>query len=215
MMTMIIILGGTPHEVSVTPAVYTPGDLERISGLRADMQRVWRRRGQLPPLESGHARFSIQQAVEITFRYAMSKVGIPPSEVELDLSSAARAAIFHGVLAYGGCEAIGPSGDVDAFLSEFADDNGKLGLSLVGYQEASCLKPSNYMVLNEWHETRIVDDPNDLVSGTEELSLVFNLKLVGERLVERSRKPVVSVRFSDRAGQRTVRRLTGVGANDT
>lgn len=198
------------RQAVITYAVYTPGELARISGLGTDMQRVWRRRGQLPPLESGHARFSILEAIEITLRYALSKAGIPPSELKLDLKDAASAAMFHAIFGHGGCEVIGPADEVDHFLHLFAEDHGELGRILVGNPQAS-----NYLVLNEWHETRIVDDPNHLVSDAEELNLIFNLALMGSRLVERGRKPIVTVKFPDRVGARTVRRLTGVGANDT
>lgn len=200
------LLGGA----SITYAEYSPGDLERISGLSTDMQRVWRRRGQLPRLQSGHARFSISEVIEITFRYALSKAGIPPSEVNIDLSGATCAAKFHAVFNHGGCEIIGPADEVDLFLKVFAEDAGQLGSFLADNPPAS-----NYMVLNEWHEARIVDDPYQLVHDSEELNLVFNLALVGGRLVERGRKPVLTVRLRDRAGQRTVRRLTDVGANDS
>lgn len=199
----------------IKQAVYTPADLERISGLRTDMQRVWRKRGQLPALESGHARFSIQEVVEITLRYAMSKIGIPPSELQLDLSEATRAAKLHAVFAHGGCEVIGPFEDVDTFLRNFDEDDGELGLALVEGKDATGLKHSNYLVLNEWHETRIVDDPRQLMSDTDELNVIFNLALIGDRLVERGRKPIITVLFDDRAGQRTVRRLTGIGLDDS
>lgn len=202
-------------EAAIELAVYTPADLERISGLRTDMQRVWRRRGQLPALEAGHARFSIQEVVEITFRYAMSKIGIPPSELKLDLVEATRAAKLHAVFAHGGCEVIGPPEEVDAFIRDFAEDGGEFAISLVEGREASSLKSSTYLVLNEWHDTRIVDDPEHLMRATDELNIVFNLALVGARLVERGRKPVLTVHFPERPGQRTVRRLTGVGANDS
>jgi hypothetical protein len=201
-------------QATITPAVYTPADLERISGLRTDMQRVWRRRGQLPALQSGHARFSIQEVVEITFRYAMSKIGIPPSELKLDLAEATRAAKLHAVFAHGGCEIIGPADVVDTFVWNFAEDGGELGISLVEGLDADDLKAS-YLVLNEWHEARIVDDPEQLMRKDDELNIVFNLILVGARLVERGRKPVLTLRFPDQPGQRTVRRLTGVGANDS
>jgi hypothetical protein len=202
-------------EAVIDAAVYTPADLERISGLRTDMQRVWRRRGQLPALESGHARFGIEEVVEITFRYAMSKIGIPPSELKLDLAEATRAAKIHAVFAHGGCEVIGPPEEVDIFIRSFAEDQGELGISLVEGQGAPSVKPSSFMVLNEWHETRIVDDPQLLMRETDELNIVFNLALVGARLVERGRKPVLTVSVPERSGQRTVRRLTGIGANDS
>jgi hypothetical protein len=195
---------------TITQAIYTPAELEQISGLSTDMQRVWRRRGQLPSQGSGHARFSIAEVIEITLRYALSKIGIPPSEMNLDLAKATSAAMAFATLGHGGCEIIGPADDVDRFLLEFSEDNGELGVYL-----ADSPKEFHYLVLNEWHESRIVDDPTDLVPTTEEVSIIFNLELVGNRLVERGRKPVVTVRLPDRAGQRTVRRLTGVGANDS
>ena len=194
----------------VTQAVYTPSELERISGLGTDMQRVWRRRGQLPPLKTGHARFTIPEAIEISFRYALSKAGIPPSEMKLDLSGATSAAIFHAIFAHGGCEVIGPADEIDDFLQAFAEDQGELGMLLAGSPAAS-----SYLVIDEWHQTRIVDDPQQLISDNEELNIIFNLALVGARLVERGRKPVISLRLANRPGTREVRRLTGVGANDS
>ncbi len=207
---MTISLADWLDDATITYTNYAAGDLERISGLRTDMQRVWRRRGQFPALKSGHARFTISETIEITLRYAMSKIGVPPSELSLDLSGASSAALFHAIFAHGGCEVIGPAHKVDHFLEFFREDNGQLGLILAGDPKAS-----NYLVLNEWHEARIVDDPGDLVSDAEELSIVFNLVLMGSRLVERGRKPIVTVQFRDWPGERTVRRLTGLGANDS
>ncbi|HEX3422297.1 MAG TPA: hypothetical protein VHS33_02690 [Sphingomicrobium sp.] len=197
-------------ESTIRHAVYTPAELEKISGLSADMQRVWRRRGQLPSHGSGHARFSIPEAIDITLRYALSKIGIPPSDLKLDLSKATSAAMAFAIFSHGGCEVVGPADDVDQFLLQFSEDQGELGVYLAGSP-----KEFHYLVLNEWHESRVVDDPTDLVSNAEELSIVFNLELLGSRLVERGRKPVVTIRLPDRSGQRTVRWLTGVGANDS
>jgi hypothetical protein len=201
---------------TINYAVYTPGELERISGLGTDMQRVWRRRGQLPALGSGHARFSIPEAIEITIRYALSKVGIAPSELELDLSEATSATMLHAVYdAEGACEIIGPADEVDLLLETFRQDNTPLPGRLVAGLLGSSPKSSHYLIINEWHETRIVDDPYHIVPETEELNIVFNLAPLGARLVERGRKPVVTIQFPDRSGHRTVRRLTGVGANDS
>jgi hypothetical protein len=195
---------------TVTEAIYTPAELEQISGLTTDMQRVWRRRGQIPSQGSGHARFTIHEVIEITIRYVLSKIGIPPSEIRLDLAKAIIATKAFAVFNYGGCEVVGPADEVDNFLREFSDDNGELGIYLAGSP-----KELHYLVLNEWHETRIVDDPAKLVPDTEEFLMVFNLALFGNRLTDRGGKPVVTVRFPDRPGQRTVRRITGVGTNDS
>jgi hypothetical protein len=128
----------------------------------------------------------------------------------LDLTKAITATKAFAVFNYGGCEVVGPADEVDNFLREFSDDNGELGIYLAGGP-----KEFHYLVLNEWHETRIVDDPAQLVPDTEEFLMVFNLALIGNRLTDRGGKPVLTVRFPERSGQRTVRRLTGVGANDS
>lgn len=190
---------------TITEAVYTPAELERISGLSADMQRVWRRRGQLHSQGSGHARFTISEVIQITLRTSLSRAGIPPGQEGLDLEGATSAAMFHAVFCHGAVEVIGPAPEVDHFLRIFEDDDGQLGTFLVGNPASS-----NYLVLNDRHETRIVDEPHDLVATDEELNFIFNLALLGARLVERGRKPVITVRIPDAADERTKRRLTGL-----
>lgn len=193
------------RSATVETAVYTPGDLERISGLGADMQRVWRRRGQLPSFGSAHARFSIEQVVEITLRAALSRKGVPPGTLGLDLSAATSGAMFHAVFCHGGAEAIGPTNEVERFLETFEKDRGQLGSFLVGNPERS-----NYLALNDHGKLRIVDDREQLITDDEEDVIVFNLAQLGARLVERGRKPVVTVRFPADKGGRMIRRLTGL-----
>ncbi|MCF2514544.1 helix-turn-helix domain-containing protein [Sphingomonas sp. G124] len=191
-------------------AEYSPGELQRISGLTTDLQRVWRRRGQLVPhRKSGHAKFSPLEVVEITIRYALSKLGIPPGECELDLFDAFSGALFHALLNVdGACEVFGPSEDVDSFLADFAE-SGRIAHYLAGSPSAA-----NYLVVNEAHEVRIVDDPQYVFDKTDPFLLVVDLELIGGRLVERGRKPIVAFYLPERKGTRTVRRLTGLGAND-
>lgn len=193
------------HRTTIQQAVYTPGELERISGLSADMQRVWRRRGQLPFHGSGHARFTIAEVVEITLRTSLSKVGVPPGESVPGLSKAAAAAMFHAAFCHGGVEVIGPTAEVEEFLHIFENDGGQLCSFLVGNPPRS-----HYLVLNDRREIRIVDEPGEIVADEEESVIVFNLVLLGARLVERGRKPVVMVRFPDQSHNRTIRRLTGL-----
>lgn len=196
---------------SMEYATYSPSELARISGLSTDLQRVWRRRGQLVPTrQSTHARFRPLDAVEITIRYALSKLGIPPGECELDLSAALSASLFHALLNIdGACEIFGSAEDVDWFLEDFRDSH-RIAHALAG-------KPSsaNYLVINERHEIRIEDDPHAVLNNQEAFLLVIDLQLLGARLVERGRKPVVTFHFPDRPGVRTVRRLTGLAVNDS
>ena len=191
-------------------AEYSPSELQRISGLTTDLQRVWRRRGQLVPhRKSGHAKFSPLEAVEITIRYALSKLGIPPGDCELDLYDAFSGAIFHALLNVdGACEVFGPPEDVNSFLDDF-QESGRIAHYLAGSPSAA-----NYLIVNEEHEIRIVDDPQLVLDKTAPFLLVFDLELIGGRLVELGRKPIMSFRLPERKGTRTVRRLTGVGIND-
>lgn len=193
---------------SIQQALYTPGELERISGLGADMQRVWRRRGQLPTKGSGHARFTVAEVFEITLRVALSRAGVPPGEPLPELTTAASGAMHHAIFCHGAVEVIGPASDVEDFLHIFREDNGDLGRFLIGNPQAS-----HFLVLNDRREIRVVDEPADIVGADEELNLVFNLVLLGTRLVERGRKPVAVVQFPDQPGERTIRRLTGLLKN--
>lgn len=190
---------------SISPAVYTPGELERISGLSGEMQRVWRRRGHIATTDHGHARFSVTDVLGITLRTALSRAGISPGETEIDLSSATKAAMFHAVFCHGAVEVIGPELMVDDFLHVFREDGGDLGSFLVGNPPTS-----PFFVLNDQLESRIVDNTDKLVIDSEELNLVYNLKRLGERLIERGRKPMITVTWPEESNQRFKRRLTGL-----
>lgn len=189
----------------IQQAAYTPGELEQISGLGADMQRVWRRRGQLPSHGSGHARFTIAEVVEITLRVALSRAGVPPGEEVPHLEGASSAALHHAIFCHGAVEVIGPASHVEKFLRTFEEDQGDLGSLLIGNPGWAA-----FFVLNDRREARLVGEPAEIVAEDEELNIVFNLALVGTRLVERGRKPIVVVRFPDSPAERTIRRLTGL-----
>ena len=194
---------------TISHAKYGPEELARISGLTPDMQRVWRRKGNIRALTMAKTHFSISETLEITLLCAMSKAGIDPREVKLDLAQTTQAAIFHAIFSDGGCEVVGPSVDVESFERCFLEDDGELGRLLV-----KAPQHGNYLALNEFHEMRVFQDPHQMVPVADELSLVFDLGVIGGRLVERGRKPVVTVKFPDLMGIRSVRCLVGVAAND-
>ncbi|WP_134093222.1 hypothetical protein [Novosphingobium sp. PhB55] len=91
----------------------------------------------------------------------------------------------------------------------FESDQGGLGNTLAGNPKAS-----NFLVINEWHESQIVDSPCKLGLDGEELNLIFNLRKIGGRLVEPGRKPVVTIQLAEQVEMRTIRWLTGSGSND-
>ena len=195
---------------SRTYAFYSPGELAQISGLSTDMQRVWRKRGQLVPLATGHARFKPTEVIEISIRYALSKLGISLADVPAIGPLPINAVIYHALLnCDGACELIGPAQEVNSFLDVFKEDH-ELALALSGMPSFS-----NYLILDDEDRVRVVDDPQHVFDGMGASIIAIDLQVVGRRLMERGRKAIMTVEFPARAGVCQVRRLTGVGANDS
>lgn len=190
---------------SLSYASYTPKELEEITGLSTDMQRVWRRRGQLPAIRAGHARFTPTEAIEIAIRYALSKVGLSPSESRIMETHSIGGAIYHALRsADGTCEIVGPESSVAQFRTEF-EDSEDLAMQLAGWPEAT-----NYLILDDEDRLRVVDDANDVFDWVGMTIVAVDLRVVGTRLVELGRKPIMAVTFPSIAGERTVRKLTGI-----
>jgi hypothetical protein len=192
------------RSATISEAIYTPSELEGISGLSVDLQRVWRRRGQLPALAGKHARFTIADVVEITIRTALSRAGVPPSD-EIDLKDATKAAKYHAVFSHAAVELIGPAAAVDCLYDYFEKDSDELGRLLVGDPSQT-----SYLVLTAQRQTRIVDRLEDLIAHDEELNFVYNIQRLGVLLVERGRKPVFIIQWPSDPKVRQKRKLTGL-----
>lgn len=195
---------------SLTCASYSPGELAQISGLSTDMQRVWRKRGFLVSLTSGHARFDPSEVIEISIKYALSKLGVAPSDAPLLDPLPINAAIYHALLnSDGAFELVGPAQKVDSLLDEFEADH-ELAFALAG-------KPShsNYLILDDEDRVRVLDDPHHVFDGLGASIIAIDLKVIGRRLVERGKKAIMTAEFPKAVGMRQVRRLTGVGSNDS
>jgi hypothetical protein len=173
------------------------------------MQRLWRQRGHLPKVGSGHARFSPTEVIEVSIRYALSRRGIPPSETpEID-PAAVRGALYHTIISHqGSCEVIGPPDDVDNFLEDY---------ELQDFAFAIAGEPtrSNYLVWDDAEASRVVDDLNEFFDEQAVAIVAIDLTVVGARIMERGRKPVVTLEAPAVPGQRRVRRLNGIGSNDS
>ena len=195
---------------TVSYASYSPGELAQISGLSTDMQRVWRKRGHIVPLTSGHARFQPSEVIEISIRYALSKLGMSLTDVPPIDSLPISAVIYHALLnSDGACELVGPAQQVNSFLEEFTGDNG-LAFALAGKPSSS-----NYLILDDEDRICVLDDPQDVFDGMGASIVAIDLQVIGRRLAERGKKAIMTVEFPATVGARQVRRLTGVGANDS
>ena len=185
---------------ALTLASYSPRELAQISGLSTDMQRVWRKRGQLPPLASGHARFQPTEVIEISIRYTLSKLGVALADVPPIGSLPIKAVIYHALLnSDGACELVGSAPEVNLFVDEFEKDHG-LAFALTG--KPSC---SNYLILDNDDRVRVLDDPRDVFDGMGASIIAIDLQVIGRHLVERGRKAIMTVEFRAIAGVRQVR----------
>lgn len=204
------LFGGLLTGCSQTYASYSPGELAQISGLSTDMQRVWRKRGQLPPLASGHARYQPMDVIEISIRYALSKLGVALSDVPPIGSLPVKAVIYHALLnSDGACELIGPASKIDAFMDEFRE-NHELAMAVAGNPSHS-----NYLILDDQDRVRVLDDPQHVFDGMGASIIAIDLQVIAQRIMERGRKPIITVEFPAIGGMRQSRRLTGIGANDS
>lgn len=57
---------------------FSPSELAETTGLGVDMQRVWRKRGHLPPVSGNTASFDAFDVMAIAIRYEFSKLGVSP-----------------------------------------------------------------------------------------------------------------------------------------
>lgn len=186
-------------------ASYSPGELAQISGLSTGMQRVWRARKQLRSLTSGQARYDPDDVIEISIRYALSKLGVALADVPPINPLAINAVRYHALLnSDGACEVIGPSDDVASFLVEFEKRHG-LAFALAGKPSSS-----NYLIWDDQRRVRVLDDPQDVFDGMGASIVAIDLQAIGQRLIDRGRKAILTVTFPAITGARQVRRLTGV-----
>lgn len=192
---------------SVTQTHFSPSEVAEISGLSPEMQRVWRRRGQLPGGMGSPARFNAIDAAELIVRYELSRYGVSPSESAGAGRQAAPIVLCFALLgADGACEVLGTEPDVSSFLREFEDEH-HLAAGLAG---ATTL--ANYVWRADGDEVELVSDLQDAGASGDFLSGFFiDLSHAGRRLAEVAGRPLMTVELEPTDGRpgKRVRRLTG------
>lgn len=188
-------------------AEYSAGELARISGLSPEMQRLWRQRGYLPEVQSARARFSPTDVVEISIRHALSRRGISPSESSTIDPDAAKGALYNAIINHqGSCEVIGPVDDVNAFLQNYEWED-------FAFDLAGGPTRSNYLVWDDEGIMRIVDDVHELFDEQALAIAAIDLRVVGARITERGRKPIITLESPPTIGLKRIRGLNGVIAD--
>lgn len=193
--------------MSVKQAHFTPSELAAITGLSPEMQRVWRRRGQLPEGVGSPARFNATDAAELIVRYQLSRYGVSPSESADAGKRAAPLVLWFALLdADGACEVIGSEADVLSFLERFQEGH-DLAAGLAG-----AATRARYVWRADGDELEFVSDLQDAGEAGEFLSGFFiDLSHAGTRLAAVAGRPLMTVELERSGGTqgKRVRRLTG------
>ena len=176
-----------------------------MTGLTPDLQRVWRRRDQLPFYEVGANDFSISQVAEILVRYKLAVGGMPPSASKHAAKSAAPFVLWFAFATVdGACEVNGGTEDVERFIDGLRDGGDALD-DLAGTVEASVVR---YLVRTDGADPEFQQDAGDVLSAGGFVSIfVLDLAAAGEAMaLAAGGRPLVTVTYPT-AG-RPVRRVS-------
>lgn len=170
----------------VTLNTFSPGELEVATGLGADMQRVWRRRGHLPARDGGRASFDAREAAAIAVRLELARFGVPPSDT-ISAGDRAAGAVLHSALLSKSqtAELRGPFADVARVAKRLADDD-RLADSITGSNGGS-----RYLWGSSPSTLEFIDDFATMISEERFAAmLVLDLTVIGVHLADRASKPL-------------------------
>jgi hypothetical protein len=171
---------------SVAFNVFSPGELEAATGLTADMQRVWRRRGHLPARDGGRASFDAREAAAIAVRLELARFGIPPSDT-LDVGDKAAGTVLHSALLSRSqtAELRGPIADVARVAALLAVDDA-LADSITASNSGG-----RYLWASSLSRLEFVDDIATIISQERFAGItLLDLTVIGVHLADRASKPL-------------------------
>ena len=180
-------------DLSISLVEFTPAEIGRASGLSVDLQRVWRRRGQLPDRQGHHARFNVFDVASIMVRYALSRRGVTPTD-SIDLGTLAAPSVVWCALMHadGVCEVRGEPGVVEEFEAAYFEDATLIN-RLAGVSQGDVYR---YLVAFDGESPVLDNDIGLMIEGAgAESGFFISLDILGMRLVDRIGKPLMVVQI--------------------
>lgn len=165
---------------------FSPGEVASITGLSADLQRVWRRRGHLPARSGSHASFDARDVAAIAVRHDLTRMGFaPPDTVEIGRLSAPIVLYFALLSSDGAAHLQGGFKRIAEITQRLIDDE-TLAMLI-----SEVRKPRRYVLITEPPAWEFVDDAAATLSEERfPAMLVLDLALIGQRLVTQNPKPL-------------------------
>lgn len=182
--------------MELTSLKLSPAELEKVSGLGTTLQRVWRRRGELPERLGGHAAFSVHDAATISIAVVLNRFGYTPSEA-MNVAQGYSSVVVRCALEYGGaCEVTGTREDVKKFRT-FFDTTSFVG-SLVGEE-----REHRFLYAFDGEPPRLTEPGLENIDVSTASGYFVNLQAIGVRLLTVADRPLFKIRI----GSKTVDKL--------
>lgn len=168
---------------------FTPTELFATTGLGVDMQRVWRKRGHLPPITGRIATFSTLELMKIAIMYELSGLGVSPRNSESSAELGASTVLFFSVLNGKGAVDVRGSIEEVTALARRMEMMDRVALSISGSEGKGRFlwssAPPNFELIG------------DIEKQIEEAGvigqIVIDLMWLGIKLAERTPKPFVTI----------------------
>jgi len=165
---------------------FSPGEVAGITGLSADLQRVWRRRGHLPARTGSHASFDARDVAALAVRHDLARMGFaPPDTVEIG-RLAAPIVLYFALLSSDGAAHLQGRFKRIAQITQRLTDDEKLAMVI-----SEVRKPWRYVLITDPPAWEFVGDAAATLSEERfPAMLVLDLALIGQRLVIENPKPL-------------------------
>ena len=174
-------------------AQFTPAEAERITGLSADMQRTWRKRGLLPLKEGVRSTFDALELASMRVRVKLAKQGFPPSKHDALSDKFARIVLWHALMdVHQACEVRGEDDDVAAFRKEFEDGEAVISRLV----DISVEHVHQFWVALDSGEAEFQSDLTEFLTGERqdsEVGFFIDFLQVGRRLGRKAGRALVVV----------------------
>lgn len=185
--------GGDDWHVSY--ANFTPAELEVATGISAELQRVWRRRGHLPRTGPGMKRFTVQEAAALIVRQRLTFVGVAPRESESIAALCIPMVLYCSLMIVpASCEVYGTENQVARFKHSYHMNEDSIRI-------ISGLGDDIYMPFLLGTDTGaliLVESLDEARSDTfTEYGHFLNLEALGRTLAHRTRRPLFTVSFPE------------------
>jgi hypothetical protein len=172
---------------------FTPAEVAAMTGLGADLQRVWRRRGQLLAPSEGQAGIDAEEVAAVAVRYSLSKFGFSPSDTILISREAAPHVLFYALLSDSGAADVrGPLKRIAEMASRFDEDE-RVAMAISGVSEAvthlCSVGPPKVGFANDAAKMLAEERYPELLS--------VDLALIGHKLINATTKPLFLIDVSE------------------